>query len=779
MVVLGSGNIEAEQTAPYQAYLKYKAAQQAVNASNKPAPEETTPKLTKEQVPSYQYEKVAAPVKTDYSEGTKSFNLSTEQDISFLKTAKEAGITEIDILNAKGEKIGQTNPQDIIRARYDILKLEEANVGTPIRFSYGIKETSTIKNTAEDKRLELANLEGKAAKETGEKGNEVTSFLKVPFIGSKVSSESIPSTSFANVLQFIPIGGIASIGSKTRASIVSKAGTILKLQSETRQIETALRENNLIIGTEKTTNPKILQISQGTESKSGIESFKPEKAPIQVERLPSGKVNAEQPPLPPNIPEKETILTVGRKGEAKPIEIAATINLEKGLEGQAKVPISLIGTEKILLVRREAQEKLPVNAVLVLFQGVSKEAEARQVAFYGLKKVPEGKSTYYGKLTPELAEKLNYDIKGEAVITGTDIFAFNKEDFVKNKELFTAITREPAIIQGKQLPEATRPFVIRTIEAKGYSKTDLANLPTREPETPEENPLFPKQTIEQIKDRYPLAKSFESSQIGTGEMPILQIGKTNPEAAKQVSGLFTKTQRPESRNIPASSRNKNIKSTNDFVFETIFYTTKNQDNGVGRSTEPISISISKNESSLRTKELNESVFNIINKSSIKEKQDQSMKEVFSLSTNQSTKQIPKQDTSQITKQTTKQTTKLEEVFGFGEVEVPPTRTKQPPDIPILNFNYTPKNRKETKNKGKKPFLFLGNVPQYDIIGVYKREDIIYGKKKINKITREEKQKTSKFKIESQRLKNKKFYDTDRPVGKLTKPISKKIKRIKF
>ena len=63
-------------------------------------------------------------------------------------------------------------------------------------------------------RQQLSELQGQAAEQTGEQGNEVSSFMKIPFVGKKISSENIPSTSLADALQFVPVGVGLGLGSK-------------------------------------------------------------------------------------------------------------------------------------------------------------------------------------------------------------------------------------------------------------------------------------------------------------------------------------------------------------------------------------------------------------------------------------------------------------------------------------------------------------------------------------------------------------------------------------
>ncbi|MDE1868092.1 MAG: hypothetical protein KGI08_10350, partial [Thaumarchaeota archaeon] len=66
--------------------------------------------------------------------------------------------------------------------------------------------------------------------------NEISSFLKIPFVGKKVSTSTVPSTSFANVLQFAPGLGNKEIDLASRGLeklVFEKAGPALTGAKET------------------------------------------------------------------------------------------------------------------------------------------------------------------------------------------------------------------------------------------------------------------------------------------------------------------------------------------------------------------------------------------------------------------------------------------------------------------------------------------------------------------------------------------------------------------
>jgi len=647
--------------------------------------------------------------------------------------------------------------------------LGDTGVKPSYAYSVTLGDTSTL-------RQKLAEKEGSL---TGYQGNEAVSLLKFPFIGNKVTSKEIPSTSLADALQFLPIGlgGKVAQVSKVATSTGSKiaeAVILSRTQSTINRIQSALREENLIIGNEKTANPKVIQISQGTLSKSGIESFNPKVAPEYLGKLESGQMATIKPNLG-NIKETETITSIGRSGEAKPMEVPATIRLDSSLEGRAIIPTSFVNLSKegsILLVREEAQKTLPPNAVLVSFQGVEKEAASRQAGFYGLSKVEGMKNEYYGILTPELAEKLNFDIKGGAVATGTDLFEFNKKEFTKDAKLYSTITQHPEVLSDNNLQRATRPFVIRYFEAKGYTKSAfLERKPLANEATllnlPDE---FPKQSMEEIKERYPLAKSFEPSQIGTGKTP-LEIGTPSKGASTRVSDLIS-TKGVSSRSSSFSGKGM---TQADFIFETLrippktsIPSSKTSSNVITKS-EISNISKSETASDLLSKRVSDTL--TINKEITRQasKSDLSFK--------QNTKQdlITSLFTGQVTRQTTKQTTtqpppEITDILTGGGEPPPPTT-----GIPAIRFF---SNEKEKKNKKGKSILFLGNAPQSSLIGLYKRDDIITGTKRINKLSRKELLEANKpyGKFITHKPKRVKV---NIPKERFSKPKKQKLKEIKF
>lgn len=83
-----------------------------------------------------------------------------------------------------------------------------------------------VRNEYVQMREDIAS--GKTTYE-GPKENEAVSFLKMPFVGQKSTSENIPSTSLADVGQFVPLG----VGAGKAAKGIDALGNIIKSESKT------------------------------------------------------------------------------------------------------------------------------------------------------------------------------------------------------------------------------------------------------------------------------------------------------------------------------------------------------------------------------------------------------------------------------------------------------------------------------------------------------------------------------------------------------------------
>lgn len=295
------------------------------------------------------------------SKGTQAFNADQALTIMKLTEAKKAGITELDIFNSKGEKVGQTNPQDVTRARYDILK-ESILLGEPVTVKGSIVNTNNIVNSTNTTYTRNNDNEFKAlVAGTVEPGayiglafaGGVADLLGKPVLGVKpgATSEDINSqiqksigptyldqamSGDLNNKNMTPTEKAASVIGSAAGFIFTSGGKIglgpIKTGIEEKLAQLgivkgskALQEGELTSNLERPskTNPNY-EFSQGTIAKSGITEIKIEKAPIQVRRTPEGKVEAIQPGLPPGIKETKTIDVLGQTGtktvETKPTD---------------------------------------------------------------------------------------------------------------------------------------------------------------------------------------------------------------------------------------------------------------------------------------------------------------------------------------------------------------------------------------------------------------------------------------------------------------------------
>jgi hypothetical protein len=478
-----------------------------------------------------------------FSAGTNDFRNSQINIITKLQEAKNAGITSLDLLDSKGNKIGTVNPQDVARARYDILKASIDRGGEEIqavgsKTIPGVESTITTYERKENNPLKetLANIVEPLAY-TG------LAFMKLPDAISEIAKGKNPyevgkSIEQSNIEQiqksigttyldkimagnFNPselttgekIGGLVGTGigfyllgggggKDVIKSLVSKPISIIRTQNTINKISTALNKanNNLVtrttavnpklIGgveptkptwltrlTEKINPSKIQEVSTGTVGKSGIESFVPERGPVQVERLPSGKVQAVKPELAPYINEITDVTGIGRHGEKITISRPTEIKLNPDLEGIAQLPQSIINTEGLTsIVRSEPQNELPVGGILM------EHISPGKAVHYGLEEVIGQPGTYFGKATSHLLEKLSEDIKKGTIKVGTDIFQYPTKDIAKNPTRYVEATTNPEILKNGNLPSLVRPRIIRYLignEPGGYPLKSIGKTATR------------------------------------------------------------------------------------------------------------------------------------------------------------------------------------------------------------------------------------------------------------------------------------------------------------
>lgn len=369
-----------------------------------------------------------------FSAGTNKFRSDTANTLASLEQAKNAGLTSLDIFDSKGNKIGTTNPQDIVRARYDILSASLAS-GGPVSAKgasvlNGITTTQTDYERSNDNPLkaglaslvepgayiglslaDLPNVIGKTisggnAYQIGQSEQQKiqqqiqksigTTYLDQIMQGNfNPTNESAASKVASLIGSGVGLyltgggGGARAAGAKIASSLKNIPEIISDLpkgiatnKGVVSKIASGIQEGSLIskvqpietITGDVVKGSPLREFTQGTAGKSGIESFVPEKAPEYLARTGpegAGKVETIKPELPPGIDLEKTITGIGPKGQAVPVKVSNEINLNPGAEGEAKTPYSVINPKgSTLLVRSEPNDILPPNKVLVEFQGM-------------------------------------------------------------------------------------------------------------------------------------------------------------------------------------------------------------------------------------------------------------------------------------------------------------------------------------------------------------------------------------------------------------------------
>lgn len=282
------------------------------------------------------------------------FYPSTVETISSLEKAKQAGITNLDIYDKFGNKIGSTNPQNVTRARYDIIKASAKSGGEVTgRYTQTISNTeTTYSRLVPTYKEDIASLIARPilnfassitspiieAFKTGKiqpspglslfEGNiglspEVSQTLEKTY-GLSEEVQKVTTGQYTGLQTIAALTGIATsvaiplvIGSKglgiknplaTKISYIKaqiNAGKVIKAYQTSEQ--------NLV------TNPiekagNIITLSKGTAGKSGIITFTPEESnALFINKLPNGKIEVIKPIS--LIPQTKEVTGIGKIGE--------------------------------------------------------------------------------------------------------------------------------------------------------------------------------------------------------------------------------------------------------------------------------------------------------------------------------------------------------------------------------------------------------------------------------------------------------------------------------
>lgn len=301
----------------------------------------------------------------NFSSGTNAFRANTLDTLNELTQAKNAGITSLDIFDQNGKKIGTTNPQDITRARYDILSAAIAS-GGPVSAKGSYKTgTNRITTTQTDYVRSNDNPLKSALASVVEPGAYIgLSVLDLPkIIGEEIKGQnpytvgnqeeqniqtqitkSIGPTYLDQILSgnynssnLTPAEKVASIlgsgvglyltsGGVGGGKLLGRAGSAIKnvpsliddLAKGTSsdsgiisKIASGLKESNIIqnvgprelVTGEVEKESPLRELTQGTVGKSGIESFTPTKVePFYEENPVKGPGVAPYVKIEPGLP---------------------------------------------------------------------------------------------------------------------------------------------------------------------------------------------------------------------------------------------------------------------------------------------------------------------------------------------------------------------------------------------------------------------------------------------------------------------------------------------
>lgn len=587
----------------------------------------------------------------NYSAGTNAFRADTAQTLAQLTSAKNAGLTSLDIFDQGGKKIGTTNPQDITRARYDILEASIASGGPvsakgalpPILTNTSTSAPQYVRSNDNVFKSALASIVEPAAYIGLSLAAPIANLLNMSILGVKPGAteqdvtnqiqKSIGTTYLDQIMQgdfnptdmtpaekaasligsgiglYLTAGGPglkANIGSDIGSAIKNVPSLIDDLDKGTfsnsgvvDKIASGLKEGSII----QNTGPRelitgnlekgspIREITQGTIDKSGIESFNVEKAPPIIE--PTGKMidimgvgakgepkiftqpemKTSYPQLPKGLSETTDITGIGAKGQPKIFTQPTEINLEPGLEGQAKNPYALINPKGgVVIVRSEPQDILPIDKLLVQFQGITPEEAAGRAVHYGLEEVPGMKNTYFGEANAHNVEALAQAIKSKNLKIGTDLFQFGSKDFAKSPLLYGKVTTHPEIIKEGAFPSVTRPSVIRYFEGGIETKIKAPKIGR--------NSLVPSKNMRPLgSGQFGLTdlSDITNSKVGAGAAGrAMSLLKNTEVLAKNFGKVTMETPKPRYDfgrfvTVPITTTRGRGKASDELEYETLVY----------------------------------------------------------------------------------------------------------------------------------------------------------------------------------------------------------------
>lgn len=688
-------------------------------------------------------------------------SVKTQEDItSNLQAAQAAGVSSVNVVDAKGNVIGTVNPQNIGEARLQTLKLLTRSGGVGLSYSVSSSQsnasvesrqtTNTPSNVltaftggalAGFAELGLIGL-GLAAKVTGKSftvpgtntvikptgileqaQTKVEQTFGQQTVDKLISGASIQNplgglrnVDLTNPIEIASLGGFAAsliatggaAGAKALGSAPSRIAEALRAPGLAKTIVTKeLQEGNALSQLSKVKGSNTLfEFEQGTAGKSAVSSTKIEDT-IKVERLPSGKVQATKPITP-----KEVKITSPEK------------------EVQAEIPYSVIsatGKGTTSLVTKGVTNLTPQE---IAIKGIPPEVAQNM----GLKYVSGSgvSQVYKGKLSSKNIPSLLEEIRVGNVKPSFDVIQYFTKDIAVGGGRYGELSRNTDILSSNAFERVVRPNVLRVFE----SKVEL-----EKESIPAAKGTRPMKPIGDISESLGGAGSSGKAQALTQEEKSLVQTLTKGEQATKGEASTKLEQAATTTSLTGTSQVTRGRTAQEE--ETIFLQTPKGAQG----TRVISLGQVKTE---QRQDFIDRLSELTNQKTEKGTKETSSTGLL-VKTIPTSLTVPKTDTTTTTKQITVPivTSKL--------ITVPETTTPTPPD-------QTPEDKKKLPfgggalglggnpgmlgkvSKGGSRKEFLGNVPTADIVGVYKRSEITYGQKSIRSAESKElvKASTGKF-----------------------------------
>jgi len=442
----------------------------------------------------------------------QQFAQSQSELISNLSSAKAKGITSLDITDAAGKVIGTTNPQDLTKARYDILN---ASLKGPVSVK-GQNTTTTTSSTpgkfvdlSKSTYADLVDL-GVAKPQTPLDylnyygGVAERSFANPIEAGINLVDQTFNSK--AKSVGYQPIFNITPTSSDVFFSAANEAarkagghGTDIRtptqifMEGSKQGIDSIIKDplkasleipgdigqfiiggkiahastngvNRLAgkIGESLTSNSVQKAAESGLrEGQLEFQVAKPKQSNVfEFEQGTAGKSGKVTDTIPQEF-------GIGAKGEKVPqLNLPEEIVIPNSAgEGQAKVPLAFINPEKggsTLIARETIQDALQPNRVLV------KGVEPKLADVLGLKPVKNQEGLYIGSATSENLPLIEGAVDTNKIKPVTDFLEVYTKDFKANPEVFGLFAREPHTLIPKNenypFQAFTRPNVIRYYE---------------------------------------------------------------------------------------------------------------------------------------------------------------------------------------------------------------------------------------------------------------------------------------------------------------------------